>query len=67
MVMSRQSVHLSTLFLGKLDISSYNHYFVHILSLVTVNSQILNQWKEEYDRINYFMINVQESMGLGRD
>ena len=34
MVMARWSVHLTTLFLGKLE-QAVNQYFVHILSLVT--------------------------------
>ena len=38
MVMSRRSVHLTTLFLlGKLE-QAVNQYFVHILSLVTDNN-----------------------------
>ena len=27
----------------------------------------LNQWKEEYDRRNYIMINLQEIIGPGQD
>ena len=34
MVMTGRSIHLATLFLGKLE-QSVNQYFVHILSLVT--------------------------------
>ena len=37
MVMARRSVHLTTLFLGKLA-QGVNPYFVHILSLVTDNN-----------------------------
>ena len=37
MVMAGRSVHLTTLFLGKLE-QAVNQYFVHILSLVTDNN-----------------------------
>ena len=37
MVMAGRSVHLTTLFLGKLE-KAVNQYFVHILSLVTDNN-----------------------------
>ena len=37
MVMAGRSVHLTTLFLGKLK-QAVNQYFVHILSLVTDNN-----------------------------
>ena len=37
MVMAGRSVHLNTLFLGKLE-QAVNQYFVHILSLVTDNN-----------------------------
>ena len=37
MVMAGWSVHLNTLFLGKLE-QAVNQYFVHILSLVTDNN-----------------------------
>ena len=37
MVMAGWSVHLTTLFLGKLE-QAVNQYFVHILSLVTDNN-----------------------------
>ena len=41
MVMSGQSVHLTTMFfLGKLDLA-VNQYFVHILSFVTDNNPSL--------------------------
>ena len=59
MVMLRRSVHLTTLFLGKLD-KAVNQYLVHILSNVNDNKQ-----KEEDERRNYFTINIHESMGPG--
>ena len=37
MVMAGRSIHLPTLFLGKLE-QAVNQYFVHILSLVTDNN-----------------------------
>ena len=37
MVMVGRSVHLTTLFLGKLE-QAFNQYFVHILLLVTDNN-----------------------------
>ena len=37
MVVAGRSVHLTTLFLGKLE-QAVNQYFVHILSLVTANN-----------------------------
>ena len=37
MVIAGRSVHLTTLFLGKLE-KAVNQYFVHILSLVTDNN-----------------------------
>ena len=40
---------------------------MHILSLVTDNEPFLNQRKEENDCRNYFMINLDESMGPGQD
>ena len=67
-----------TLFLGKLD-KAVNQYFVHILSLVqwtlntgftvTDNNPSWISGREECRnyRRNYFMINLHESMGLGRD
>ena len=53
MVMAGRSVHLTTLFLGKLE-QAVNQYFVHILSLVTDN----NSRREENDHRNYVMINL---------
>ena len=41
MVMVGRSVHLTTLFLGKL-VNAVNQYFVHILSLVTENNVIFS-------------------------
>ena len=32
-----------------------------------VTTAFLNQWKEDDDHINYFMINLHKSMGPGRD
>ena len=40
MVMAGRSVHLATLFLGKLE-QGVNQYFVHILSFVTDNNLTL--------------------------
>ena len=37
MVMAGRSIHLATLFLGKLE-QAVNQYYVHILSLVTDNN-----------------------------
>ena len=37
MVMMRRSVHLTTFFVGKVDLA-VNQYFEHILSLVTDNN-----------------------------
>ena len=46
-----------------------NQYFVqiHVLSLVTDNNPSRFSGREENDRINYFMINLHESMGPDRD
>ena len=55
-----------TFFLGKLDYV-VNHYFVHILSLVTDNNPSWISRREENGRRNYFMINLRESMGPGPD
>ena len=40
---------------------------MHILSLVIDNNPSWMIQREENDRRNYFMINLHESMGLGRD
>ena len=45
MVMAAQSVHLTKLFLGKLE-QAVNQYFVQILSLVTDNNPLLNDSAE---------------------
>ena len=66
MVMLGRSVHLTTLFLGKLDQAVYQ-YFVQILSVVTDNNPYLISRREENSRRNYFMINLQESMGPCQD
>ena len=63
MVMAGQSFHLTTFFLGKLE-QAVNQYFVHILSLVTTLIERFSG-REENNRRNYFMINLQESMGPG--
>ena len=54
-------------FLGKLE-QAVNQYFVHILSLATDNnpSWMIQRKGGEWLR-NYFMINLHESMGPGRD
>ena len=54
---SRQSVHLTTLF----------HTFCAHTFACNLQQPFLNQWKEENDRRNYFMINLQEIMGPGQD
>ena len=61
------SSHNHTFFLGKLE-QAVNQYFVHILSLVTDNnpSGMISE-REENDRRNYFMINLHDCMGPGRD
>ena len=63
MVMAGWSVHLTTLFLGKLE-QAVNK-FMYILSLVTdSNPSCLIQRKVgEY----FYMINLHESMGPGQD
>ena len=45
MVMAGRSVHLTTFFPGKLE-QAVSQYFVHILSLVTVNNPFLNDSAE---------------------
>ena len=45
MVMAGWSVHITTLFLGKLE-QAVNQYFVQILSLVTDNNPLLNDSAE---------------------
>ena len=45
MVMAGRSVHLTTLFLGKLE-QAVNQYFVHLLSLVTDQQPFLNDSAE---------------------
>ena len=63
MVMAGRTVHLTTLF----SWASFNQYFVHILSLVTdINPYWIINRKGDNDRRNYFMINVNETMGPGR-
>ena len=65
MVMSRQPVHLTTLFiLGKLE-EAVHQYFAHILSLVTDKIPSGISGREENGGRNYFMINLHESMGPG--
>ena len=68
MVMSGWSVHLTTPFsLDRLE-QVVNQYLVYIHLLVTDNNPF--EWislREENDSKNYFMINLHESMGLGRD
>ena len=66
MVMAGRSVHLTILFLGKLE-QAVNQYFVHILSLVTDKTLLeCFSGREKNDRRKYFMINLCESIGLGR-
>ena len=60
MVMSRQSVNLTIVFLGRLRLSGKP---VHILSLATENNPFLNQGKGENDCRKYFTINPHERMG----
>ena len=55
-----------TFFLGKLDLV-VNQYFMHTISLVTYNNPSWIRGREENVRKNYFMINLKESMRLGRD
>ena len=45
MVMAGQSVHITTLFLGKLE-QAVNQYFVHIFSLVIDKQPFLNDSEE---------------------
>ena len=52
--------------LGKLDYA-VNQYFMHTLSLETDNNPSWISGREENGRRNYFMINIQESMGPGQD
>ena len=52
-----------TFSLGKLE-QVVNQFFVHILLLVTDNNPSEGR---RNDRRNYFMINLHESMGPGRD
>ena len=71
MVMSGWSVHLTTLFswasLTKLSTStSVNQYFLHILLLVA-DKTLLESAEEGDGHRNYFMINLHESTGMGRD
>ena len=55
-------------FPGQTWLKAVNQYFMHILPLVTDNnpSWILSKGGES-ERRNYFMINLHESMGQGRD
>ena len=65
MVMSRWSVNLTTLSLGKHRLIVYKR--LTSTSLVTDKKPFLNQWKEENDRRKYFMKYLHEIMGMGRD
>ena len=67
MVMAGRSVHITTLFLGKLE-QTVNKYFVHIFSL-KLTTILLERFsrREENDHRNYFKINLHESMGPGPD
>ena len=51
MVIAGRSVHITTLFLGKLE-QAVNQYYVYILSLVTDNNP---SGREENDSRNYFI------------
>ena len=55
-----------TFFFGKLD-QVVNQYFVHILSLVTDKAHIESAEKRKMAVESYFMINLQECMGLRQD
>ena len=66
MAMLGWSVHIKTLLLRKLDYG-VNLYFMHMHSLVTDSKPCLISRREENGQINYFMINLHESMGPGRD
>ena len=55
-------VHLTTLFPGKV-----NQFFLHILFLVTDKKPSWISRREESDLINYFMINLNVSMGPSQD
>ena len=55
-----------TTFLDKLD-QALNQYLVHILLLVTDHKASCMSRREENGHRNYFMINLQESMGPGPD
>ena len=62
MVISGGSVHFTTFFPGQTW-----EYLVHIPVLLLVTDNNLCRGREENDRRNYFMINLHESMGPGRD
>ena len=64
MVMLSRSAHLTTLFSwASLTIKAVIQYFVHTLSLVTDTNPSRINARKENDSSNYFMINLQESMG----
>ena len=53
-------------FLGKLDLV-VNQYFLHILLLVTDNNPSWISGREENGGRNYFIIELNKSIGPGRD
>ena len=65
MVMAGRSVHLTTLF-SWASLNKVNQYFLHILSLVTDNNPSEMIQQKGGERL-YFMINLHECMGPGRD
>ena len=65
--MSGWSVHLTTLFSWASLTWAVNKYVVYILLLVTDNNPSWISRREENGHRNYFMINLHESMGPGRD
>ena len=61
-VMSRRSVNIIKLFLGKRTLSSLRVLNAHTLACAQQHP-LLNQWKEENDHRKYFMINSHETWG----